>query len=195
MLNLKIITMKKLLFTAFMIVSIGGSAQEIPKEYEVKPYMAYLSEYKPYYEMAYSQIESNPDLSLAEKLKRLNDEISRLKDKFRKVRKAEFESKSTKLSVSHSCTKGSSGGVKDCGYKYVSAPSPAFYTTNEWISVKGDNKGTVVSNDGSSAGLRMTRAGRGTNAGVLYAVYKYRPDYIELTVEEDTDKLFNKVIQ
>lgn len=73
--------------------------------------------------------------------------------------------------------------------------SPAFYTTKEWISVEGDNKGTVVSSDGSSAGLKMTRAKRGRNAGVLYAVYKYRPDYIVVTVEEDTDKLFNKVIQ
>ena len=187
--------MKKLLLAAFVIASLWGNAQEIQKEYEVKPYTVYLSEYKPYYEMVYSQIESNPDLSLQEKLKRLSEEISKLKDKFRKVRKTEFESKYTKLSVSHSCTKGNPGGVKDCGYKYVSAPSPAFYTTKEWISVEGDNKGTVVSNDGSSVGLKMTRAGRGRNAGVLYAVYKYRPDYITVTVEEDTDKLFNKVIQ
>lgn len=187
--------MKKLLFVAFVTASLSGNAQEIQKEYEVKPYMAYLSEYKPYYEMAYSQIESNLNLSLAEKLKRLNEEISKLKDKFRKARKEEFESKSAKRSVSHSCTKGNSGGVKNCGYKYVSAPSAAFYTTKEWISVEGDNKGTIVSGDGSSAGLKMTRAGRGRNAGVLYAVFKYRPDYMVVTTEEDTDKLFNNVIQ
>ncbi|WP_294284498.1 hypothetical protein [uncultured Chryseobacterium sp.] len=187
--------MEKLLMTTFFTVSIWSSAQGIQKEYEVKPYMFYLSEYKSYYEMVYSQVESNPDLSLAEKLKRLNEEISKLKNKFRKVRKTEFESKSTELSVSHSCTKENSGGIKDCGYKYVSAPSPAFYTTKEWISVEGDNKGAVVSGDGSSAGLKMTIAGKGTNTGVLYAVYKYRPNYIEVTVKEDTDKLFDKVIQ
>ncbi|AKK71883.1 MULTISPECIES: hypothetical protein [Chryseobacterium] len=182
--------MKKLSIITFLTLFIMCSAQ---KDYEVKPYTAYLSEYKPYYTMMYSEIQEM-NIPLSEKLKLLNDGLLNLKTKFKKDRKSEFESKSVELAVTNWCTSKSSGGKKNCGYSYVSAPSPAFYTTNGWIRVVGTNKGTSVAADGSSAGLKMTVAGKGKNKGTLYAVFKYRPDYTVKAVEDDTDKLFSLII-
>ncbi|WP_426475964.1 hypothetical protein ACP3T3_11190 [Chryseobacterium sp. CBSDS_008] len=183
--------MKKLSFIVFLTVFIGGSAQ---KNYEVKPYDAYLSEYKPYYTLIYTEIQGM-NVPLSEKLRLLDEGLLNLKTKFKKERKNEFESKSVELGVTNWCTSKSSGGKKNCGYSYVSAPSPALYTTNSWIRVVGTNKGTTVTADGSSAGLKMTVAGKGKNIGTLYAVFKYRPDYTNKTVEDDADKLFSLITQ
>ncbi|KMQ59910.1 hypothetical protein ACM39_18290 [Chryseobacterium sp. FH2] len=187
--------MKKLSLIILITASVMSFAQEKQKEYEVKPYIAYLSEYKPYYEMVYSQIETNPNISLSEKLRLLNEEISKLKNKFKQVRKQEFESKSVELSVKNWCTSKSSGGVKNCGYKYIGAPSSAFYTEKNWLRVIGTNKGIDLKPDGSAVGLKMTVAGKGYNEGTLFATFKYRSDYTALAVEEDTDKFFNLVIK
>jgi hypothetical protein len=189
--NLKTYIMKKLSLIVFLAVFIMGSAQ---KSYEVKPYTAYLSEYKPYYMLIYSDIQAM-NIPTSEKLKLLDEGILTLKTKFKKDRKSEFESKSVELGVTNWCSSKSHGGKKNCGYSYVSAPLPSLYTTNSWIRVVGTNKGTTVTPDGSSAGLKMTVAGKGKNIGTLYAVFKYRPDYTEKTVDDDTDKLFSLITQ
>lgn len=186
--------MKKLLITASLFASVMSLAQEKQKTYEVQPYIAYLSDYKPYYKMAYTQIQLQ-NISLEEKQRLLNDEITKLKNKFRQERKAEFEGKLVELSVKNWCTSKSSGGKKNCGYKYVGAPIPPLYTTKSWTRVEGTNKGVTVAPDGSHAGLKMSVAGKGKNSGILFATFKYRPDYIAVKLDEDTNNLFNLVTE
>ncbi|WP_353151184.1 hypothetical protein [Chryseobacterium sp.] len=167
---------------------------QIRNEYEVQPYTAYLSIFKPQYRLIFSNIEQRNDLSLSEKLKLLKEETNVLKEEFKDKRKKEYESKSVELSVKNWCTSKSSGGKKKCGYTYVDAPLAAFYTTSQWLRVEGTNKGTVVLQDGFKAGLFMSVAGKGHNEGTLYATFKYRPNYILTALEDETNNLFNLII-
>ena len=121
-------TLKFFLLIGFIKSFFLSSAQQT---YVVKPFESYLEIYKSQYNMIYSSIESRTDLTLSEKLQLLTTELNKIKSKFKSERKAEYESKSVELSVAHSCTKGFSGGKKDCGYKYVNAPLPSFYTKPE----------------------------------------------------------------
>ena len=176
---------------AFILTSTLVSAQD----YSVKPLSDFMQPYKDKHRIILKAIEDRTDLTIAQKLVLYESEMSKLKEEFRSARKAEYRSKSVELSVEHSCTSGSSGGVKKCGYKYVSAPNSNMYTRTDWIRVVGTNKGTTVAADGSSAGLNMTVAGKGRNAGTLYAVFRYKPESISTLVDKETVDLFNEIVK
>lgn len=195
--QLLVINKKHENFEFFLLIGfiLNFSLSSAQQTYEVKPFESYLEIYKSQYKMIYSSIESRTDLTLSEKLQLLTTELNKIKSKFKIERKAEYESKSVELSVTNSCTKGSSGGKKDCGYKYVNAPLPSFYTKPEWVRIEDTDKGRDIKADGSSAGLRMTIAGKGRNEGTLFAVFRYRPEYIAVSVESDAENLFNLIIK
>ena len=106
-------------------------------------------------------------------------------------REAEYQSKSIDLPVSHSCTKGSRGGTKDCGWKYVSPNHPSLYTTPDWLKMtSGRAKRTAVFSGGASAGIKQTKSGKGRIAGTLTATFRYRPEFVIEYTDEDVDELF-----
>lgn len=175
----------------FLTYSVSVTAQD----YSVKPLTDFLQPYKDKHRIILKAIEDRTDLTITQKLLLYESEMSKLKEEFRTNRKTEYQSKVVELSVEHSCTSGSSGGVKKCGYKYVYAPNDNMYTRTDWIRVVGTNKGTTVAPDGSSAGLNMTVAGKGRNAGTLYSTFRYRPESISTLVDKETVDLFNQIIQ
>lgn len=183
--------MKKLIL--FLIAFIFSNLTIKAQEYAVKPIESFTTEYQGKHKIILDFVESRTDLPLQQRLTLYGNELAKLKKEFGDARKVEYSGKQTALSVEHSCTKGSSGGVKDCGWKNVSAPIVHLYTKDEWISVVGTNKGTKVENDGATASLRMTRASKGRNAGTLTAIYRYRPASILSLVESDTTELFQIV--
>lgn len=186
------IVRKKIALLAFIVTNIICiSAQD----YSVRPLSGFLQPYKDKHGIILKSIEDNPNLTITQKLVFYESEMSKLKEEFRSERRAEYQSKSVELSVTHSCTSGSSGGVKDCGYKYINAPNGNMYTRTDWIRVSGTNKGTTVAADGSSAGLRMTVSGSGRNAGTLHATFRYRPESISTLVDKETVDLFNEIVK
>ncbi|WP_282073960.1 hypothetical protein [Polaribacter atrinae] len=184
-LNKKIIT----ILILFLTSSICVSAQD----FSVKPLSDFFQTYKDKHRIILKAIENRDDLTIPQKLVLYESEISKLKEGFRSSRKTEYQSKSVTLSRRNSCTSASSGSVKDCGYKYVKAPNKNMYTRKDWIKVDGTNKGTKVAADGSSAGLKMTVAGKGKNAGVLFAEFKYKPESISSLIDMETIKLFHQI--
>ena len=174
---------------AFIFLAFAGKAQD----YAVKPITSFTTEYQGKHKLILNYIESRNDLNLQQRLTLYGNELTKLKNEFLEVRKADYTEKRTRLSVRHTCTKGSSGGVKDCGWNCVSAPIAYLYTTADQISVEGDNKGTRIDGDGANACLHMTRAGKGKNDGTLTAIFRYRPESILSLLEKDTADLFEIV--
>jgi hypothetical protein len=158
----------------------------------VKPLTDFVQTYKDKHRIILKSIERRTDLSISQKLVLYESEISNIKNEFRSNRTREYQSIKVQRSVGHSCTSGKSGGVKQCGFKYVNAPTN-MYTRTDWIKVTGTNKGTKVASDGSSAGLNMTVAGKGRNAGTLYATFRYKPESISMLVDNETIELFNLI--
>jgi hypothetical protein len=162
------------------------------EQYQVKPLTDFLPVYKDKHRIIVRAIEDRDDLSIEEKLQLYELEVGKLKTQFSSDRKAEYESKSIELSVGHSCTSSSSGGVKNCGWKCVTAPVEGLYTIKEWTRVEGTNKGVSVS--ANQACLKMTVSGSGRNSGTLFATFKYEPTFISTTTEKETISLFNLII-
>lgn len=180
---------------AVLVFVLTSSICVSAQDYSVKPLSDFLQPYKDKHRIILKAIEDRTDLSIAQKLVLYESEMSKIKEEFRAGRKVEYQSKSVNLSVNHSCTSGSSGGVKQCGYKYVYAPNSNMYTRTDWIRVEGTNKGTTVAADGSSAGLNMTVAGNNRNAGTLFAAFRYKPESIYTLVDKETVDLFNQIVQ
>ncbi len=160
------------------------------EKYQVTPLTNYLQEYKDKHRIVVKAVEDS-GLSIEEKLKLYEKEVGKLKDEFANKRKSEYANKSIELSVGHSCTNGS-GGKKDCGWKCISAPISGLYTTEAWVRVEGTNKGVSVSE--TQACLKMTKAGKGRNAGTLFATFRYKPTFISTTVDKETIQLFKLII-
>jgi len=165
------------------------------QSYAVKPISDFLPEYKEKHRIILEDIEKRTDLAHAQKFVLYENDISKLKEEFRTGRLAEYESKSIRLSVQNSCSSGSNSGIKDCGSTCISAPSSDLYTKSEWIKVEGDNKGAKVSLTDSTACLRMTVAGKGRNAGTLYATFRYKPESILALTDKDTIDLFADIVK
>lgn len=159
-------------------------------QYQVTPLTDYLQEYKDKHRIIVQAVEDS-GLTIEEKLKLYEQEVSKIKNEFSGKRKAEYESKSIELQVGHSCTNGS-GGKKDCGWKCVSAPIEGLYVIEASVRVEGTNKGVTISE--TQACLKMTKSGRGRNAGTLFATFKYKPTFISTTVDKETIQLFKLII-
>lgn len=183
---------KQILFFIFSLLALpfAGYAQS----YAVRPVSDFLQPYKDKHRIILNAIEARTDLTISQKLVLYENEVSKIKGEFRTARKAEYQSKSIELSKEHSCTSGSSGGVKNCDFKCVYAPVANMYTRADWIRVDGTNKGTMVAPDGSSACLKMTVAGKGRNAGTLFATFKYKPESISTLVDNEVVELFNQIV-
>lgn len=183
--------MKKLfILSIFIIFTVLKS---VGQDYLVKPISSFTTEYQGKHKIILNFIESRTDLPLQQRLTLYGNELNKLKQEFRLARKLEYSEKQISLSVRHSCSKGSNGGVKDCNWKSVSAPIRHLYTTKAWVSVVGTDKGTSVDETGTNASLHMTRARRGVNEGTLTAIFRYRPESILSLLESDTTELFEIV--
>ena len=180
---------------AVVVFALTSSIYVWAQDYSVKPVTDFLQPYKDKHRIILKAIEDSTGLTIAQKLVLYESEMSILKEGFRTGRKEEYQSKSVELSVEHSCTSGSSGGVKNCYFKYIYAPNVNMYTRADWIRVEGTDKGTIVAPDGSSAGLNMTVAGKGRNAGTLYATFRYKPESVSTLVDKETINLFNEIVK
>jgi hypothetical protein len=175
----------------FLVQSNSTTAQN--NAASVKSLSDFLQTYKDKHQIILKSVEDT-NLTITQKLMLYESEMGNLKEEFKVDRRAEYQSKSVKLSVAHSCTSGSHGGVKKCGYKYVLAPKN-MYTRTNWVKVTGTNKGISIGSEGSFAGLNMTVAGKGTNSGTLTAIFRYKPESIAKLVDEETINLFNRIVE
>ncbi|WP_342087726.1 hypothetical protein [Dyadobacter sp. OTU695] len=175
-----------------LIFYLACSNSTTAQDYAVRPISDFFQSYRDKHKIIMDYVESQ-QIPLPQRLVLYDTEMTKLKNEFRKDRLAEYKSKKVELTREHSCTSRSNGGVKKCGWKSVSAPNSNMYTRKDLIYVKGTNKGTDVSADGSSASLFMSVAGSGRNAGTLFATFIYKPDSIMTLLDKETVELFTHV--
>jgi hypothetical protein len=131
------------------------------------------------------------DAPIPERLAVYDREMRKLRDEFTSIRRKEYASVNAPRAVEHSCTKGGSGGKKDCGWKCTTSPSPDVIPIASTIRVEETNKGTMI--QGAGACLKMTKAGRGRNFGRLHVDYRFSPEAIERRLSDDTSQLFELI--
>ncbi|MBM4168470.1 MAG: hypothetical protein FJ215_04865 [Ignavibacteria bacterium] len=176
------------------IVSQPWSESPTPgQSYMVRPLLDYLPEYKDKHTIL-MRVVNESGLPYEERIRLYEAEINKLRNQFSQARRAEYESKSEERSVGHSCTSKSSGGIKDCGWKFVVAPTEGMYTERGWTRVSGTDKGISISESGERAGIRMTVAGKGRNAGTLHVIFRYKTDFVNTAVEKETSELFGLIV-
>ena len=161
------------------------------RSWEVTPVEQHTAKYQKLRRKVVDEINTLP-VSQAQKAVLIVRETQKLKDRFRTERRAEYESKSTKVVVDHSCTNGVSGETKNCGWKFEYSPSSELYTRTDWIVLSGVNKGTDVQE--SRIGIRMTKTGKGTNKGSITGTFRFRPEVVSARVEADATKLFDLLL-
>jgi len=159
----------------------------------VKPVSSYIGKYKNARRIIMEAIAQREDLSIPERLALFEVEMGKQMDLFRKERREEYESKTHAAKVRHSCTNGVSGEKKDCGWKDVSSPHPDLYTRSDWIVRSGTIKKIRIAPNGSSAGMSMSKSGRGKNSGAIDVTFRYRPDVVSRRVVDDSNELLNLI--
>lgn len=172
-----------------------GTTAIIPEEMVVRK----IDYYKPAYKAKYTDIlvwvEQNMQNELpSTRFAFIDAQVDLLRGQFKAEREIDYSSKTVVLSVDHSCTKGSSGGTKDCGWKYVGANHPGIYTLVTDLRLEGQAKRYGVYSDGAVIGIKQSKSGKGRIYGRIFGTFRYRPSYILEKIEEDSINLFANII-
>ena len=175
-----------------ILISFSGIAQESKIDKYVQPLDNYISDYRDKHNLINDYLEKNTTLTLTQKLQEYEAQMDLLKNDFKQKRKAEYEAIEETTSVSHSCTKGNSGGTKVCGTKCTSPPTPDFYTKAEWISNSGQGSFSVNGDVGGC--IYLQKSGKGRIAGSVSAKYKIKSGVILTKIEAETKRLFNRIV-
>jgi hypothetical protein len=180
------------IFILTILMSFNGIAQDAKTAKYVQPLDNYISDYRDKHNLINDYFERNTTLTLSQKLQEYEVQMGLLKNDFKQKRKAEYNAIKQTISVSHSCTKGNSGGTKKCGTKCTSAPTPDFYTKTEWIKNYGQGRFSVNGDIGGC--IYLQKSGIGTISGSVSAIYKIRPAVILTQIDLETKKLFNRIV-
>lgn len=159
----------------------------------------YFATYDDKHNIIMSEINSG-NRTLTQRLKLYNKLMDSLKEAFKAERRIDYERVNITLSKKHTCTKGYSGGTKDCGTKYLHAPSDEFYTIEAWAVTKywdsGKPKkivGTSISNQGRTLSIHLRKSGKGKNNRLVEATFRLTPESILTRLDNDTKTIFNRI--
>jgi hypothetical protein len=180
------------IFILTILMSLNGIAQESEIAKYAQPLDNYISDYRDKHNLINDFLKNDTTLTLTQKLQEYEAQMGLLKKDFKQKRKAEYDAIEKTTSVSHSCTKGNSGGTKKCGTKCTSPPTSDFYTKAEWITKFGQGSFSVNGDIGGC--IYLQKSGKGKIAGSISAKYKIRPSTILTQVDAETKKLFNRVV-
>ena len=180
-------------FLTILVLLLTSSISLSAQDYAVKPLTDYLDTYKEKHQEISQILETRGDITFAEKLSLYETEISKLKEGFKDDRKAEYLSKSVKRAKRHSCKGTRIRGITDCKAVSIEAPNKNMYTSKDWVKVEGENTKVEVSPDNSSVSLSLTATGTRLTEGVIFTVFKYRPELINSIVNKESINLFSKI--
>lgn len=180
---------RRILLALVLTLAAHSPAPVAAQTWSVTPITNYVSDYADRRLIILNHVQAS-NLPLDEQLQMYESRMSGLRQEFRDARRAEYESKAVSVSANHSCTKGYSGGRKDCGWRCTAAPSPELHTRAEWVSAQGQKNLRVTT---SEACIHLHRAGRGRSTASVAAVYRYRPEVVAKRVDDETTELFRRI--
>tara|TARA_B110000114_G_scaffold89390_1_gene94513 strand:- start:196 stop:756 length:561 start_codon:yes stop_codon:yes gene_type:complete len=178
------------LFT--FLLTLFSSLLSAEGERGLKSLEDYKHKYEAEWALLVSTLDAKKNLSFKKKLLRYEEEVSRLKQLFLVERVNEYEGLSTTLVSVHQCNGRPSGTPKNCGFVCVERPDENMYTTEEWVTFKGDSMGHVMTE--AKACLKLEVRGKGRKKGSVSAIFKYRKSHINYKSAQDADILFNNFL-
>lgn len=107
--------------------------------------------------------------------------IDSVKDRLRSKLRTDWKNVSLSSTVGHSCTKGSSGGTKNCGCKYTS-PAPIGFKNDKVTANRDGYKRKFVD---TRAQTCLKKSGKGKLSGSVTAHWRLKEDEIERRVSDD----------
>ena len=117
---------------------------------------------------------------------------NRLKHLFVVERSNEYRNLSMTVVSTHYCNGRPSGTPKNCGFVCVERLDENMYTTEQWVTFKGDSSGQVMTE--AKACLKLEVRGKSRKKGSVSAIFKYRKSYIDYKSAVDADVLFNEFL-
>lgn len=175
----------------FCFIAISYSQNKAMSKY-VQSVDNYYIDYKGKYDLIFKYFESNNSTSISQKIKDFEIEVDKLKNDFKKKRTTEYSKIEKTTSKGHSCTKGNSGGTKQCGWKCTSWPGYGFYTQQKWITKSKKGK---LKWDEKKACIYLQKSGKGKVKASVSAKYKLKPNLIRSQVDEELKGLFKKIMK
>ena len=174
------------------VLTLFSSLLSAEEGRRLKPLEDYKHKYETEWVLLVSTLDAKKNLSFKKKLVRYEEDVSRLKQLFVVERINEYENLSATLVSIHQCNGRPSGTPKNCGFVCVERPDENMYTTEGWVTFKGDTMGQVVTE--AKACLKLEVRGKGRKKGSVSAVFKYRKGYINYKTAEDADILINNFL-
>lgn len=183
-------------FLISLIAFLFGVIKVTAQDHLAKPLSVFLEDYKERESLIFKEIDdNNKNLSFDQKLIVYNNELSKLKEDFKKKRKLEYQLKSVKRARKSACKGTHIRRVTDCESVLVKAPNKYMYTTEKWAQVnkEGQNNSIKVFVDSSFVSLKISSTGMKVNKASVYTIFKYKPNVIDAIVEKETTELFQEI--
>lgn len=159
----------------------------------VIPLDVYLPSLKSKHRLLINSINEQDNLTIDEKYQLYDEEVVKLRTSFEVTRNLEYSRIRVKQQADHSCTKGSSGGTKNCGWKYVNSPGDNMVTDRSTFYVSIAVSETII-ND-TNAGIRLQRSGKGRTYAIFSIYYVYSQADINGRVSNEWINLYNNMVK
>ncbi len=154
---------------------------------------SHIDRYSAEYTTHYDSVISDDSLSAGEKFRSIRDKIKAIEKSVGKDLLKAYQSHYVSGERGHSCTKGNSGGTKDCGSKCLVPPSHEYFveTKNTWKKhYKPDSK---PDNDGYTVWVHLQRSGKGRTFREFGGKWFLKPEVVTAKVLQDTNFIISEI--
>ncbi len=208
---------KTLILLGAASISLASHAQSangpsFHSSYDLPDWRGDLTDLRLNFQSYRSAVLNDNSLSVDEKVDLIIEKRNEIRSSFVEKRQKLYQGYRYKMGVPHSCTKGYSGGTKDCGKKCETVTRSSLYTKEKWVEAwrKDTDKrpaDLAKSNDGrkSSEGLvtadgkrictkELIKSGKGRKAAYTLATFRIEPASINQYVEKEADAFMTFIV-
>ena len=184
--------MKKVLLLAVIFISAHYFLFSQEPDSKVSKLQSYFDDYSDAlrgYRLAIREMEN---MTSVEKYEAYQNKKEEIRQKFSAERTKEYESlDGIRLCVSHSCTKGGSGGkTKDCGWQNIIVPEGYIEREGTFKLVSGQAK--QINDD--TNGIYQSKSSEGRIAGTVCAEFTVDRAYIKNKIFNESKKLIGDIV-
>lgn len=181
---------KFLVLVTLLIFSLSSAQKTDVIQYvdSLNTYFNYYSDQLRNFRLA---VIASQELTSLEKYEKYTQGKKDLLKEFKAERLMEFTAiPKEERGISHSCTKKSSGGTKECGTRCIEVPKGFKKIPGTFVAF-----GIGVSETENGACISLRKSGKGRLAGSARAKYTVDMNYIQLLLQKEARKLFGAITE
>lgn len=153
----------------------------------------YIDKYSAEYTTHYDSVISDGSLSAGEKFRSIRNKTKAIEKSVGKDLRKAYQSHYVSGGRGHSCTKGYSGGTKDCGSKCLVPPSRDYFVVTENTWKKYHNPGSKPDNDGYTVWVHLQRSGKGRTFREFGGKWYLKPEIVTTKVLQDVSFIITEI--